>query len=86
MDAAAYRWFNRLADHTGWAHTFFIDYAKYGVGLFAVLLLVGWWYAARHDEGASRTVGVMWAGAAAVVADPVAHRLAQGPLRPLLSR
>ncbi len=68
MDGAAYRWFNRLADHTGWAHTFFVDFAKYGVGLFAVLLLVGWWYAARRDDGAPRVVGVMWAGAAALIA------------------
>ena len=39
MDTPLYRWVNRLADHTGWAHGVFRLYANYGVVLFGAALL-----------------------------------------------
>jgi membrane-associated phospholipid phosphatase len=34
---------NDFAKHTAWLHVPMTDFAKYGLVLFAVLLLVGWW-------------------------------------------
>ena len=39
MDNSLFRWINRLANRTSWAHGFFTSYAKYGIALFAVLLV-----------------------------------------------
>ncbi|MDQ1502506.1 MAG: hypothetical protein QOD57_233 [Actinomycetota bacterium] len=50
MDASLYRAINRLATRTGWAHPLFIAYAKYGVLVFAVLLLAGWWLARSQAD------------------------------------
>jgi undecaprenyl-diphosphatase len=66
MDASLYRAVNRLAARTGWAHALFIAYAKYGVVLFAALLVAGWWLARRANIDA--VAGVVWAGAGALVA------------------
>ena len=67
MDASLYRAVNRLAARTGWAHPLFIAYAKYGVLLFAALLLAGWWLARRSGD-IDAVAAVVWAGAGAVVA------------------
>jgi membrane-associated phospholipid phosphatase len=67
MDTSLYRAINRLAARTGWAHPLFIAYAKYGVLLFAVLLLAGWWLARSHTD-IDAVAAVVWAGAGAVVA------------------
>jgi undecaprenyl-diphosphatase len=67
MDASLYRAINRLAARTGWAHPLFIAYAKYGVLVFAVLLLAGWWLARSHTD-IDAVAAVVWAGAGAVVA------------------
>jgi membrane-associated phospholipid phosphatase len=41
---------NRFAQDTGWLHGVEVVYASYGLVLFAVLLLAGWWSArARPD-------------------------------------
>lgn len=42
---------NDLARATPWLHAPMVGYAKYGVVLFAVLLLAGWWIARRTGEG-----------------------------------
>ena len=67
MDASLYRAVNRLAGRTGWAHPLFIAYAKYGVLLFAALLLAGWWLARRSGD-IDAVAAVVWAGGAAVLA------------------
>ena len=36
MDSAAFRWFNRLADRTHWAHGLMRWYANNGIVLFAL--------------------------------------------------
>ena len=61
------RTMNRLADRTGWAHSFLHCHAKYGVIVFAVLLLAGWWLA-RSRADIDAVAAVVWAGAGAVVA------------------
>lgn len=67
LDARLFRAVNRLADRTTWAHGAVIGYAKYGIALFAVLLLVGWWGARAHGN-LDQMARLLWAGAAALVA------------------
>ncbi len=52
MDAAFYRAVNRFATRTGWLHAPVVAYAKYGVALFALALLVGWWLGRQRDSTA----------------------------------
>ncbi len=67
MDDRIFKWANHLADRTPWLHTIATTYATYGVGLFAVLLLLAWWDARRADHPAAAVAAVTWAGAAALV-------------------
>lgn len=71
MDASLYRWFNRLADRTGWLHPAAVAYAKFGVGLLVLLLLAAW-LIVRQDETEEQAVvhmaGVAWAALSALVA------------------
>lgn len=58
---------NNFARHTPWLHGVMTLYAGYGVVLFALLLLAGWWVARR--SGAPRAMAVaLWAGIGTVVA------------------
>ena len=50
---------NALARHTPWLHAVMLDYATYGVVLFAGLLLVGWWVARSRRE--ETTAAALWA-------------------------
>ena len=36
---------NDFAQHTNWLHPAAVAFANYGIVLFAVLLLAGWWLA-----------------------------------------
>jgi membrane-associated phospholipid phosphatase len=67
MDRRLYRWVNRLADHTSWAHGPFTVYANFGIVLFAVLLLVVYLSGRRRDDP-SQVAGAVWAGGAALLA------------------
>ena len=61
MDSSIFRWINRLADRTGWAHDLFKANASYGIALFALLLLAA--YIDGHQHGDLRAVaGSVWAG------------------------
>lgn len=74
MDMDLYLWVNRLSARTGWAHGFAKAYADYGIGLFAILLLVAWWKArATSDVKAVSTV--VWAGVACLIAIGIAQPL-----------
>jgi undecaprenyl-diphosphatase len=67
VDASLYRSINRLADRTAWAHGLFRTYAKDGIVLFAVLLLVGW-VLARRDDDIPGVAAVFGTGVATLVA------------------
>jgi undecaprenyl-diphosphatase len=62
-----FRVVNDWARHTGWLHGFMADVAKYGVVVFAVLLLAGWWVA-RQDRDGRRMAAALWAPIAALLA------------------
>ena len=67
MDGSIFRWFNRLANRTGWAHGFFTAYAKYGIVLFAVLLCATYLDGRQHGD-LRAVAGSVWAACAAVIA------------------
>ena len=67
MDGRLFRWINSLAGRTGWAHGLFTAYAKYGIMLFAAVLVVA--YLDGRQHGDLRAVsGSVWAAGAALVA------------------
>jgi membrane-associated phospholipid phosphatase len=68
VDSAAYRWVNRLAGSTPWAHAPLAAYAKFGIVIFALLLLIGWLIARRWADAGKGVAGVVWGGLAALVA------------------
>lgn len=57
---------NQLARDTPWAHGAVLAYASFGVGLFAALLVAGWWHARGRD--ARTMAAALWAGAATLLA------------------
>jgi undecaprenyl-diphosphatase len=58
---------NSFARHTGWLHPFLTDYANYGVALFALLVVAGWWIARRRGN-ARVMAAALWAGGGTLVA------------------
>jgi undecaprenyl-diphosphatase len=77
---------NQVAQHTGWLHAPLTGYANYGVALFGLLLVTGWWLA-RQRRSARAMAAAVWAvtGTAVAVAavQPVNHAVAEA--RPWLS-
>ena len=67
MDGAAYRWCNRLAIHTAWAHGLMTAVARYGIVVFPFLLLMAWWWARQADDPVGAVAPSVWAGAASLV-------------------
>jgi membrane-associated phospholipid phosphatase len=66
---------NDFARHTGWLHAPLRDYANYGVVLFGLLLVAGWWLARSRE--ARTMAAALWAGAATLIAvalnQPLVH-------------
>lgn len=73
MDQSLYERINDFADTTSWAHGIVRAYAKYGIVLFAVMLLAAWWQARRRDDAPVAMTMVVWAGGAPLVALAVAQ-------------
>lgn len=67
MNSSLFRWINRLANRTGWAHGFFTAYAKYGIVLFAVLLVAAYLDGRQHHD-LRAVAGSVWAASGALVA------------------
>src|SRR6266545_4878153 len=65
MNERLFEQVNAFARATPWLHLIVVGYAGYGVVLFGVLLLAGWWNA-RRAGSAQRMAAVVCAGAAAV--------------------
>src|SRR3954447_8923135 len=67
MDSNVFRWINRLAERTGWAHAVFRANAGYGIALFAVVLVIAY-LDGRHHADLTAVAGTVWAAVAAMVA------------------
>ena len=65
MDNSIFQWFNRLAQHTSWAHGFFRFYANYGIVLLGLLIVVAYVDAWRTGDLRTEAWSV-WAGGAAL--------------------
>ena len=78
MDGSLYRWFNRLADRTSWAHGAAKFYANNGIVVFGVLILLVYVLAWRRGDHHGVAAAV-WAGGAALVALLVGQ-LVGGPI------
>jgi undecaprenyl-diphosphatase len=74
IDRSWYLDINHFARHTPWLHEFFKVFAVYGVALFALLLLGGWWLA-RSERDPGRMAAALWA--------PLGTLLAVGVNQPL---
>jgi undecaprenyl-diphosphatase len=57
---------NEFARSTGWLHGTLLGFATYGVVVFAVLLVSGWWIA--RGRSARTMAAALWAGAGTLVA------------------
>lgn len=62
-----FRVVNDFARQTGWLHGFFTFFATYGIALFVLVLLAGWWMSRRSGSGAM-LAGLLWAPCAALIA------------------
>ncbi len=81
----AFLWVNRLARDTAWLHTTMLDYAKYGLVLFAALLLVGVWIRRHGDD--TGLAQAAWACLGTLIAvgvnQPIVHLVHEArPLNP----
>jgi membrane-associated phospholipid phosphatase len=81
LDGSLFLDVNRFARHTAWLHGPMLAYAvTYGIVVFALLLVAGWWLARRRGDLAAVTAS-LWAGAgtllALAVAQPVNHAVAE---------
>ena len=68
MDRSLYTVINRFADRTGWAHGVMRFYAKDGVALFALLLVIGWWLGRTSATPVAKVSAAVWSGAGALLA------------------
>jgi membrane-associated phospholipid phosphatase len=57
---------NEFARDTSWLHGTLLGFAKYGIVLFAVLLVAGWWVA--RDRSPRIMAAALWAGVGTLVA------------------
>jgi membrane-associated phospholipid phosphatase len=59
---------NEFAVNTPWLHAPIAAYAKYGILLFAVFIVIGWWIARPQNDAAMATVLLVPVAALAAVA------------------
>jgi membrane-associated phospholipid phosphatase len=67
MNDTLFEQINALARETPWLHSVITAYADFGVVVFGVLLVAGWWIARRSGQ-AERVAAVVCAGAATLLA------------------
>ena len=77
-------WFLRIngfARDTPWLHSIIIGYADYGIAVFAVLLLAGWWFA-RCGGDVTVLAAAVWAPLGALVAVAINQPLVSAVAEP----
>ncbi|TRW88312.1 phosphatase PAP2 family protein [Mycolicibacterium sp. 018/SC-01/001] len=80
LDHSLFLHINDFARSTGWLHPVVVGWATYGIAIFAVLMLLGWWRARRRDDPTAMAAA-LWAPLATVIAvtlnQPVAALVAE---------
>lgn len=76
-DRGLFESINSFARHTGWLHNPMLDYANYGIVLFAALLLVGWWIA-RSTGDHTKVAAALWTPLGALVALAINQPIVNG--------
>lgn len=80
LEESLFRPVNHFARHTDWLHGAFTLYAKYGVVLFALVLLGGWWIA-RGRRDLSLMTRALWAPVGLLIAiginQPIGNAVAE---------
>ena len=82
MDRNWYLDVNRFAVHTAAAHPFMKFMAVYAVGLFAVLLLIAWWFARSSSHATRGVAAAGWTGLGTLLAVGVNQIIAHAVRRP----
>lgn len=79
MDNTLYLDINNFSRHTSWLHFPMANYAKYGLGFFAILMLIAWWYARRQPDRvmASALLAPVLAFLAFIINQPIASAVAE---------
>ncbi len=72
---------NRFAQATGWLHPIANGYASYGIALFGLLLLAGWW-TARRSGNPGTMAAALCAGAATLLAVALNQPIVAAVARP----
>jgi membrane-associated phospholipid phosphatase len=82
VDSNLYVDINNFSRHTSWLNFPMANYAKYGLGFFALLMLFAWWYSRRQPNRvmASALLAPVIAALAFLINQPVAS--AVGEKRP----
>ena len=81
MDETLLREINRFARATGWLHPIANGYASYGIALFGLLLLAGWWTARRSGDP-RMMAAALCAGAATLLAVALNQPIVAAVARP----
>jgi undecaprenyl-diphosphatase len=71
-DRHAFLGVNHFARHTAWLHGVMEFFAKYGVVLLAVALVVGWWLSRQRSSPRGVTISV-WGALSALIALAIAQ-------------
>ena len=79
MGSTLYLDINYFSRQTYWLHGPMAYYAKYGLGVFAILMLIAWWYARRQPDRvmASALLAPVLAVLAFVINQPVAGAIGE---------
>jgi undecaprenyl-diphosphatase len=81
MDWRLFHWVNAVQQRTTWAHGPLRLYAKVGIVVFPLAIVVAWWVA-RRERDPRRVAAAAWAGLAALGALVVNQLVGQLVLRP----
>lgn len=79
MNNTLYLDINEFSRHTSWLHFPMANYAKYGLGVFAILMLIGWWQARSQSDStmASALIAPVVALLAFLINQPIASAVAE---------
>lgn len=82
MDASWYKDVNNFAVQTAWLHGFMKVFAVDGVGIFALLVLAGWWLARSQADPPRAVAAAIWTAVGTLVAVALNQVIVKAVARP----